>query len=674
MRLLSLSINNFGIYGGKHRVDLATDARPIVLLGGKNGTGKTTLLEAIRLCLYGPRALGERVARGDYEEYLRLRIHSGNSQSSGETSLTLAFEYSHAGERHKYEVVRSWAFEKSTVQETFMIFEDGQIFPHLNEDRWQDFIFDLIPPKVSELFFFDGEKIQALAQDSNDSETLDSSIKGLLGLDIVEKLQTDLTLYMRRARKTAASSELTAAVREAEQKKEALQDTYNSLLHERARTQSHVDYLAGKVEDLEREIARESKGFALKRDELKAESNRVEGEIEAIRREMQSMAGDLLPFALVPNLCYQLQAQLEQEAKYEQWQATQRWLEPRLRTIEFSLKSGELLHKLNGTLTENEQLLLATALLDELSGLTRLPKELKDIELIHRLSEGEYIQITGWIGQATTEVPARLRMLTERLDELTRSWQDAYTALRQIPKDEVLSPILQQLNQHQRELELVRNTCLELDAQLTTADSQLQEANRELEKAYLQLRASERLEQRLALVERTFLALDSYLQHLTVRKIHALQHLATKRFNQLVRKEDFIKEILIDPTTFSVTISDHSGRVIPKTQLSAGEKQIFAIATLWALRELSGRPLPVIIDTPLGRLDSDHRNNLVTRYFPHTSHQVIILSTDTEIDQTYFRELKPHLARTYRLEYDSTMGSSSVQEGYFWKEATSGTQ
>lgn len=674
MRLLSLSIDNFGIYGGKHWVDLTTDARPIVLFGGKNGAGKTTLLEAIRLCLYGPRVLGERVARGEYEEYLGLRIHSGNSQSTSEASLALAFEYSHAGERHKYEVVRSWVVETNTVQERFMIFEDGRIFPHLNEDRWQDFIFDLIPPKVSELFFFDGEKIQSLAQDSKDSETLDYSIKGLLGLDIVEKLQTDLSFYMRRARKTAASSDLTAVVHKAEQKKAALRDRYNSLLQERARTQSHVDYLAGKIDDLEREIAQESKGFALKREELKAESNRLEGELEAIRREMQSMAGDLLPFALVPNLCRQLQTQLEQESKFEQWQATQRWLEPKLRTIELSLKSGELLQRLNGTLSENERIILATTLLDELSGLTCLPEDLNNIELIHRLSEREYIQITGWIRQATTEVPARLRVLTERLDDLTRRWQDVYTALRQIPRDEVLSPLLQQLNQYQRELELVKREGLELDSQLTTADIQLQEANRELEKAYLQLRASERLEQRLVLVERTLAALDSYLQLLTVRKIDALQHLATKRFNQLVRKEGFIKEIIIDPTTFSVTISDHSGRAIPKAQLSAGEKQIFAIATLWALRELSGRPLPVIIDTPLGRLDSDHRNNLVTKYFPHASHQVVILSTDTEIDQAFFQELKPYLAHTYSLEYDSNTGSSSVQEGYFWKEAANGAQ
>lgn len=108
---------------------------------------------------------------------------------------------------------------------------------------------------------------------------------------------------------------------------------------------------------------------------------------------------------------------------------------------------------------------------------------------------------------------------------------------------------------------------------------------------------------------------------------------------------------------------------MPKESLSAGERQIYAIAMLDALAKTSGRKLPIIIDTPLGRLDSKHRKKLVENYFPSASHQVIILSTDTEIDKTYLTSLKDHISHTIMLDYIGTEGSSSVEPGYFWKNA-----
>lgn len=105
--------------------------------------------------------------------------------------------------------------------------------------------------------------------------------------------------------------------------------------------------------------------------------------------------------------------------------------------------------------------------------------------------------------------------------------------------------------------------------------------------------------------------------------------------------------------------------------LSAGEKQIYAISMLWALGQISGRPLSVVIDTPLGRLDSDHRSHIVENYFPKASHQVVLLSTDTEIDRSYFKFLGPHISHAYQLEYDTSEGTTKLSEGYFWsnKEA-----
>ncbi len=73
---------------------------------------------------------------------------------------------------------------------------------------------------------------------------------------------------------------------------------------------------------------------------------------------------------------------------------------------------------------------------------------------------------------------------------------------------------------------------------------------------------------------------------------------------------------------------------------------------LWGLARASARPLPAVIDTPMARLDAAHRQHLVERYFPNASHQVVIFSTDTEVDRKYYQDLQPHIARAYHLNYD----------------------
>jgi DNA sulfur modification protein DndD len=160
--------------------------------------------------------------------------------------------------------------------------------------------------------------------------------------------------------------------------------------------------------------------------------------------------------------------------------------------------------------------------------------------------------------------------------------------------------------------------------------------------------------------------LDDYVAELQQAKAEELSALLFQCFTKLSRKGDTIKRIEIAPDDLAVTIYEKGGSITPKTELSVGEKQIYAIALLWALTIASRRPLPFIIDTPLGRLDSDHRRNLVTEFFPKASHQMIVFSTDTEINEIYFGKLKANISRSYHLSFDSVESKTTVDEGYFW--------
>ncbi len=121
----------------------------------------------------------------------------------------------------------------------------------------------------------------------------------------------------------------------------------------------------------------------------------------------------------------------------------------------------------------------------------------------------------------------------------------------------------------------------------------------------------------------------------------------------------------INPETFEATLFGRDGKPLPFDRLSAGERQLLATSMLWGLARASGRPVPMIIDTPLGRLDSDHRTNLVERYFPNASHQVLLLSTDEEIVDGYLKKLMPYVSRTFNLEHSERLGQTNIREGYF---------
>ena len=118
------------------------------------------------------------------------------------------------------------------------------------------------------------------------------------------------------------------------------------------------------------------------------------------------------------------------------------------------------------------------------------------------------------------------------------------------------------------------------------------------------------------------------------------------------------------PETLDWQYLSDDGSEIPKDSLSAGEQQLMVISILWALAICSKKKLPVIIDTPLSRLDSLHRTSLITTYFPNAGEQTIILSTDSEIDEDYYRLMKENIGDEFTLNYDESSKSTSIQKGY----------
>ena len=102
------------------------------------------------------------------------------------------------------------------------------------------------------------------------------------------------------------------------------------------------------------------------------------------------------------------------------------------------------------------------------------------------------------------------------------------------------------------------------------------------------------------------------------------------------------------------------------SRLSKGERQIFILALYWAIIEVSGQDIPFIIDTPYARIDANHRKEISEKFFPNISKQVVILSTDEEINEEYYRILKPHISKEYLLINDESQNKTSIEQHYFF--------
>ena len=104
------------------------------------------------------------------------------------------------------------------------------------------------------------------------------------------------------------------------------------------------------------------------------------------------------------------------------------------------------------------------------------------------------------------------------------------------------------------------------------------------------------------------------------------------------------------------------------SRLSKGERQIFILSLYWAIIELSGQDIPFVIDTPYARIDASHRKEISEKFFPNISKQVIILSTDEEINEEYYKIIKPYVAKEYLLINDESQNRTTVKQHYFFEE------
>lgn len=666
MQLVELSLYNFCLYSGEQVFDLSPDRRsgkpkPIVLVGGINGGGKTTLFDSILLALYGSRAKCSKRTNRPYNEFLADCIHRAVDPADG-ASIALSFRYVAEGTESIYEVRRRWAVNNGVLKESLTVSRDGQRDSWLSSN-WNHVIEEILPLGISQLFFFDAEKIRFIAEDDSTSEALGTAIKSMLGLDLVERLIADTKVIEMKLAERQIPSDEQAQIDEWKLALSELAEKRKGLKQARAHIKNQQGQAKNTAEKAEQAFASVGGEHWEKRTGNEQERQKLLSQQASVEESLATFASGDLPLALVTDL---LESIVEQDAIEQEHHRIS------LMGQVLDDHDDELISALKEMEADSSTVKLVQAVQDQARS-RRVEGEAP--EVMFQLSEharGFALTLLG------TNLPSQITKAGEHIEQLESigsSLDRIQRSLAVTPEESDLKSVAEALKNALKEVAEAEAEANRLDREIEQNKRECQAVEKNIEDKLLRsdseiVRADDaaRMSQ---LASRTRDTMRQFLERSTAAKIDRLADHIYESFRYLLRKKTLVSSIHIDPKDFGIQLLGPEGEVISKQRLSEGEKQIFAIAVLWGLGRASHRRLPAIIDTPMARLDATHRENLLTRYFPSASHQTIILSTDTEVDEQYFKTLEPHVARAYLLKYNERKRETTVEEGYFWEHEPS---
>lgn len=658
MKFKQLTIENYKSFQFPTTIEFPTsgEGKSIFLVGGMNGAGKTSVMEAINFCLYG--------AKQDviYKFINRKELAKGNAYVSFELIME-------SDEFEEIQIKRTWSAgtvdspKPKDLEEKLVVIKDGKRVSVQNKEMWQDYINATIPQGITQFFFFDGEKIQEIASDDHSEVRLKNSLEAALGIQYISRLANDVLQLKQQERKNFIEiSDEDIEFKESELKREKAK--LHKKKSERDELKSEVDHLKSEFEDTKSRFkaafnrepgsADETKQKERKRIQL---SNKL-GQVEA---EVRNLIEKYLPWAISGSILTSLKSQIEQEREYSKSKAISEQATKLAQDIVNSVDSPQPLYK-NPLNAEQKNELKSRVL-------SVLQKDAPKGKNILNLSERDAAKVSNKIEEIEQSEVLMLKILLSEKEELEQeiiSLENIGIGISSATEQQLFDELQSQMESYSTQIGRQSARLQNLEEEVLTIEKRISDIEIELGKLYDKHNISKEKADFIKECDAIANLLNSYIVKLRKNKIHLLQEKTFEMYKLLSSKSGLIKDLQIDDKTYEITIRDRNGHEMKKSGLSAGEKEIFAVSMLWGLAQTSQLNLPIIIDTPLSRLDSVHRDNIVTKYFPNAAEQIIILSTDTEVDNNYFKSLESYLSGAGKLVFSQINELTKYEKGYFW--------
>jgi len=618
MKFLELVLQNFGPYQGKQIINLRNEtedmSRPIILFGGMNGGGKTTLMDSIRLALYGQRAQCSTRGNLSYMDFLTQCVNR-NTPPTEKTRIELAFEVIEDDQPKKLRIVRYWEANPKEGKDTLGILDNDEWPDKALANIWDEYIENLLPIGISNLFLFDGEQVKELAEMDTPPPLVIDAIQSLLGLELADRLSKDLEILVSRKRREIANTEELSTLDEIEQKLTLQNSEFEEVKKQLFSVKNNLAEAESNYRVAQDKFIYEGGKLARDRSLLDKQKTDLSHQLDKTSNTLRELAAGVLPLALITPILEQAKLQGEQENHAQKATLTRELLKERDTRLlnyikDLSLKTTQF-EKIEKFIAQEHQ---------------NLTGELKELKKPWLRADKEALK------QLENLLSSEIKTATEKALEKQAEMAEIETEIVFLERQIVTaaSPeAYQKLEKEVRDAQNKRWTIQSEYDSLTIRQNELENAMKTTKKElqeftenHLKFKNYQHIITSSAKVQAT---LKLFQEKLTLKKLNKLENEVTECFRYLLHKSDLVHRVVIDTKTFCLSLYDPHGLTVPKHRLSAGEKQLLAIAFLWGLARVSGRHLPVAIDTPLGRLDSSHRHNLLERYFPSepSSHSLI---------------------------------------------------
>ncbi len=649
MIINKLQLHNFGVYASDNTFVFNSE-KPVVLIGGMNGRGKTTFLEAILLALYGKNSFAvQESIHGAYGKY--LKAHTNTADGTNESFVELEFTIEEDGKNNVYTVNRSWSINVKNIKDKVTVKKNSNDDAFLAKN-WTMFVESILPSALANFYFFDGEKIAELAE-SETSIQMKSSIKALLGINVIDLLENDLTRIIKRMDTEQTDSYNGSYIEELRRIKDEKADILKQIDDDIVELEKRLSRVNKKIDKKTEEFNAKGGQIANQSQELFSERITLNSEINKIQEEYLELAAGELPLLMVKDLLVSIKSKAEEERENKSMSVAVR-------------KINQMFKEYSDRTNQSS---------DEIAQFIRYLKKQakkKQTKSVFDLSENAYIQLSMLLSNqlantqnSYTSSKTNEQKVLKRINEI-----DNYLSVD--IDEKAIARLYKKIGELQKERMDIEIQIEAKKKQRVTANGECQKAttefNRCVDKAIASMERGDDVQRihKYALKAQQLAA--KYKIELQKSKISNLAETMTRCYKKILGKKDLIDRIEMDAETLDYHYIDINGNEVMKSGLSAGEKQLMVIAMLWALAECSNKMLPVIIDTPLARLDSIHRKALIERYFPNASSQTVILSTDSEIDANYYGIIKPYVSNEFTLVYDESEKRSYVRTGYFEEE------